>query len=154
VRFQRTYRHPVERVWAAITESDELAHWFPSKVVMDQRVGGSVDFSEDSNTTDSRGTVLVIDPPQRLAYTWGGDELHFDLAPDGTGGCVLTLVNVLDDRSAAARNAAGWSLCLAALDRLVDDAPQDSANLDWKPYYDAYVAEGMPSGAPIPGQPA
>ena len=30
--FERRLSHPVDRVWEAITEPDELQHWFPSKV--------------------------------------------------------------------------------------------------------------------------
>ncbi|MGH3693962.1 MAG: SRPBCC domain-containing protein [Pseudonocardiaceae bacterium] len=37
VRFQRTYPHPIERVWAAVTEPDELSHWFPCAVQIEPR---------------------------------------------------------------------------------------------------------------------
>ena len=29
LRFERHYDHDVERVWRAITDPDELRHWFP-----------------------------------------------------------------------------------------------------------------------------
>lgn len=29
LRFERHLDHPVERVWRAITDPDELRHWFP-----------------------------------------------------------------------------------------------------------------------------
>lgn len=29
VRFERTYAHSVDRVWAAVSDPEELAHWFP-----------------------------------------------------------------------------------------------------------------------------
>lgn len=32
VRFERTYAHSVDRVWAAVSDPEELAHWFPSSV--------------------------------------------------------------------------------------------------------------------------
>lgn len=47
VRFRRTYPHPVERVWAAVTEPAELEAWFPSAVSMDPREGGTIEFSGD-----------------------------------------------------------------------------------------------------------
>ncbi len=31
LRFERRLSHPVEVVWRAITESDELERWFPSR---------------------------------------------------------------------------------------------------------------------------
>jgi uncharacterized protein YndB with AHSA1/START domain len=154
VRFERTYSHSVERVWAAITDPGELAHWFPSSVELDQRAGGSISFSGDPHTSPQTGVVLVFDPPCRFAYTWGGDELHFELEPLAAEHCRLVLINVLADRSAAARNAAGWDLCLDELAKLVAGRPGAGPHADpaipWQQRYDTYVAAGMPSGADIP----
>ncbi len=30
LRFERRYRHPVERVWRAVSDPAEMASWFPS----------------------------------------------------------------------------------------------------------------------------
>lgn len=155
VRFQRTYPHPVERLWAAVTETDELSHWFPSAVRMQPHVGGTIEFSGDPNQEPTSGSILTFDPPRRLAFTWGNDELHFELEPVGDDSCTLTLINVLEARDTAARNAAGWSVCLAELDKYAHGetaaGPHSDTAASWKPLYDAYVAAGMPSGAPIPG---
>ena len=155
VRFQRIYPHAIERVWAAVTDPDELSHWFPFAVQIDPRPGGTIEFSDDPNTPPTTGTILVFDPPRRFVFTWSGDELHFELQPVGERDCRLTLINVLDARDTAARNAAGWSVCLAELDKHIAGALADGPHSDtaepWQPYYDAYVADGMPSGAAIPG---
>ena len=74
VRFIRTYQHPVERVWAAVTTPDGLCHWFPSQVEIDLRPGGDVIFLGDPHTEDRRGRVLACEPPYYLALTWGDDE--------------------------------------------------------------------------------
>jgi len=157
VRFQRTYPHPPSRVWSAITEPGELAHWFPSKVSLEPYVGGAIEFTEDPNVPPRAGRILAFDPPRLLAYTWGADELHFQLEPTGAAGCVMTLVNVLETRDKAALNSAGWSVCLAELDKhiagKVADGPHSATAEPWQPHYDAYVAAGMPAGAPVPGRP-
>jgi uncharacterized protein YndB with AHSA1/START domain len=155
VRFRRTYPHPVERLWAAVTEPGELAHWFPSTVRMDSHAGGKIEFADDPNLESSSGTILVYEPPRRLAFTWGGDELHFEIEPVDDGSCTLTLINVLAGEDAAARNAAGWTVCLAELAKHVSggtaEGPHSESAEAWRPLYDDYVAAGMPSGAPIPG---
>jgi uncharacterized protein YndB with AHSA1/START domain len=155
VRFRRSYPYPLQRLWAAVTEPDDLKHWFPFRVSMRPRVGGSIEFSDDSGNPPTSGTILAYDPPRRLAYTWGGSELHFELEPTGADGCTLTLVNVLEASDEASRNAAGWSVCLAELDKLITGAraggPHSDTAEDWASFYDAYRAEGMPSGAAIPG---
>ncbi|HYS41783.1 MAG TPA: SRPBCC family protein [Pseudonocardiaceae bacterium] len=155
VRFERTYPHPVSRLWAAITEPDELSHWFPSSVAMKQEVGATIEFTGDPNTEQTTGTILVFDPPHRLAYTWGGDELHFHLSPTGEDECTLTLIDVVEAENAAARNAAGWSVCLAELDKhiagQITSGPHADSAESWQRWYDSYIAAGMPSGAWLPG---
>lgn len=95
----------------------------------------------------------MCDPPRNLAFTWAEDELHFDLDPVGSEHCQLTLTNVLHNRDAAVRNAAGWSVCLGELDQHIageqTDGPHSDSAAPWQPYYDAYLAAGLPSGAEI-----
>ncbi len=157
VRFVRTYEHPIERVWTAVTTPKGLDHWFPSKVEIDLRVGGVVTFSGDPHTDDHGGQVLVCEPPRHLAFTWGDDEVRFDLEPLDDGGCRFTLTNALDSRDAAARNAAGWDVCLGELDKHLGgegaDGPHTESPMVWQSRYDAYVAAGVPSGAEIPDVP-
>jgi uncharacterized protein YndB with AHSA1/START domain len=154
VRFERTFPHPVERVWAAITEPGELVRWFPSAVELEPRAGGSVRFSGDPYAEGSSGVVLAWEPPHRLAFSWGPDELHFTLEDAGEGGCRLVLVNVLDDRTTAARNAGGWHVCLAELVKVLDGVPSRGPHSEdtepWEPVYRAHVEAGLPSGAPVP----
>ena len=154
VRFVRTYPHPIARVWSAITDADELRHWFPSTARIELRVGGAVEFSGDPYMEDSNGAVLACDPPHRLAFSWGDDELHYQLEDLGESQCRLTFINVLHERNTAARNGAGWTVCLAELDRWLagqpSDGPHSESALPWQPVYDAYVAAGVPSGAEIP----
>jgi uncharacterized protein YndB with AHSA1/START domain len=121
---------------------------------MEQRVGGTVRFSGDPHTDDQTGTVLAFDPPHRLAFTWGEDELHLSLEPSDEG-CRLTLINVLAQRDTAARNGAGWHVCLEELTKWLagihSDGPHGATTTAWQPTYDAYRAAGLPSGAPVPG---
>src|SRR3954453_11679881 len=114
VRFERRLAHPVERVWRAVTEPGELAHWFPAGVTVDLRVGGRIAFAFGDD-----GEVTELDPPRRFGFTWGEQALRFELEPaeDGSA-CVLRLTSVLADRDAAARDAAGWHDCLDRLEAL------------------------------------
>ncbi|MFF7970040.1 SRPBCC domain-containing protein [Streptomyces sp. NPDC007905] len=155
VRFSRVHDHPVERVWRFVTDPDELAQWFPSRPDMDLRPGGVIRFSGDPNMPESTGTVLALHPPRHLSFEWGGDELHFDLAEADGGRTRFTLTNVLAAENTAARNSAGWEVCLAALDARAggerSQGPHAGAGARWKEFYDGYVGAGVPSGAPVPG---
>lgn len=155
LRFRRSYPHLPEHVWIMITDPSELAHWFPGAVTLEPRVGGAMTFA-DPNLPSTTGRVLAFDRPHRFAFTWADDEVHLELEPEGDGGCRLTLIDVLDVRDAAARNAAGWSVCLDDLDKLVAGqtaaAQPSSSDASWQDHYDAYVELGWPRGAPIPGR--
>ena len=64
--------------------------------------------------TRGDGVVAAYEPPRLLAYSWGEDHLRFELHrhPDGT---LLVFMHTFADRFKAARDAAGWHLCLDAL---------------------------------------
>jgi uncharacterized protein YndB with AHSA1/START domain len=154
LRFERRLSHPVEVVWRAITESGELEHWFPSRVEVDEmRPGAEMKFVfedmplEGAPTTMS-GRVLEFDPPRRFAFTWGDDHLRFELEPVDDA-CLLRLTVLLDLREKAARDAAGWHVCL---DRLEQRLGKDAVDGEWRGYYEAYQRRGLPAGAPIPGE--
>lgn len=149
VRFSRTYDHPIDRVWQFVTDADELAHWFPSRAEIDLRPGGEVRFSGDPNMPESTGRVLAVDAPHHLSFAWGDDELRFELEELGDNSTRFTLTNVLSEANTAARNGAGWEVCLAALERHADGSP--GSRVPWKEFYDGYLAAGVPSGAPVPG---
>jgi uncharacterized protein YndB with AHSA1/START domain len=156
VRFQRDYPYPIERVWTAITDPGELAHWFPApEITIDGRVGGTITFAGDPHLDGSTGTIVRWQPPTELAFTWGADELRFQLEATDANSCRLVLINILDQGDAAARNAAGWWACLNELARALAGAPGDgphsaaAAEL-WPDSYAAHVAAGLPHGAEIP----
>jgi uncharacterized protein YndB with AHSA1/START domain len=153
--FERRLSHPVDRVWSAITEPDELGHWFPSKVVVEELAAGaemSFEFEDmplDAPSTMS-GRVTDFDPPRLFAFYWGGDHLRFELEPvEGEPACLLRLTVLLDARDKAARDAAGWHVCL---DRLEQELGNGGAAGEWRGYYDEYQRRGVPAGAPVPGE--
>ena len=158
LRFERRLRHPVARVWRALTEPEELAHWFPSAVTVDLRLGGAMAFElAGHDLPPMSGEVVELDPPHRLAFLWGEELLRFELEPaDGGAATLLRFTHLLTERDTAARNAAGWHVCF---DRLEDHlggavagAPGGEPTREWSALYDAYREQGVPAGAPIPGR--
>jgi uncharacterized protein YndB with AHSA1/START domain len=143
VRFERVYPHPVERVWRSITVPEEMASWFPSTVELDLREGGAMRFTfPDREVEPMTGRVVELDPPKLFAFLWGEDLLRLELATEG-GGTRLTLLQMLRAEDEAARNAAGWHVCLDKL------GGEDS---DWDAYYQEYQRRGLPVGAEIPAE--
>jgi uncharacterized protein YndB with AHSA1/START domain len=129
LRFERRLPHSPERVWRALTETTELAAWHPTPFELDHVVGGSVRFrTELGGPPMPVGELLAYEPPHELAYTWGEDELRFTVT-DAAEGCLLVLEHTFEDRFKAARDAAGWELCLQALDgALAGDPARQTAD--------------------------
>lgn len=151
VRLERYLPDPPPVVWRAITERAQLKEWFPCDVIVDGGrwvAGAAISFPFPPEVIDLTltGTVLAVEEPSLLSYTWGADEiLRFELHPDGTG----TRLVLTDQLQAgwAARNAAGWEDCL---DRLAG-LPADPGA--WPRRFAAYSAAFEPVIGPQEGPP-
>ena len=154
LRFERTYPHPPAAVWSAVTEPDELAHWFPATVDVDLRPGGAMRFVfPEGEAPAGEGRVLELEPERRFAFTWGEDELRFELF-EHDDGCRLVFTHFVDSADRAARDLAGWHVCLDRMAHRLGGgdptAPTDELTTEWRELYDAYRERGVPSGAPLP----
>ena len=148
LRFRRALPHPVERVWAALTDAAELKAWFPDGISGEWKVGATLTFGP-AGMDAFTGEVLVVDPPRALEYTWGTDRLRFELE-ESDGGCVLTLLDSIDDLGKAARDSAGWHVCLDKLEAHLggtDVAWTDGER--WKELNPAYAEKFGPDAATI-----
>jgi uncharacterized protein YndB with AHSA1/START domain len=83
VRFERTFAHPVQAVWAAVTDPDALEQWFPTTVWWGQlRPGAPIEFRFPTDRyPPMSGEVIAVEPERRLVFTWGEDRLTFQLEP-------------------------------------------------------------------------
>jgi uncharacterized protein YndB with AHSA1/START domain len=121
LRLQRRLKHAPEKVWRAITDPAELAHWFPARVDVDLRDGGAIRFTFPGEDTTTTGHVVTADPPREFTFVWNDDTLRWLISPDGDGS-LLEFTHTFGRgdpaiaKLAAGRNAAGWDVCLDALD--------------------------------------
>ena len=86
LRMRRELRHPVEKVWRAITEPGQLAGWFPAAVEFDLRLDGPVTFTFETDPgapvdVQTSGVIRAYEPPKLLEYTWGVEVLRWELDP-------------------------------------------------------------------------
>src|SRR2546421_8057794 len=156
--FERRIAHPIESVWQAITDPAELEHWFPTDVEVDLRVGGAMTFTFANQPLAEgpmtmTGEVTELDPPRKFAFLWGEDHLHFALEPiDDGAGCMMRFTVELDARDKAARDGAGWHVCLDVLERRLSGVqtirPHQSD--EWRARYEEYQRRGFPGGASLP----
>jgi uncharacterized protein YndB with AHSA1/START domain len=150
LRFTRELAHPADRVWRAVTEAEHLQAWFPMRIHGDWVVGGPLTFSDpDGRGLEFTGKVLAYQPPSVLEFSWGPDVLRLEIEPRGAG-CTLTLLDTFDELGKAARDAAGWHVCLDLLAAHLDGAGQaGQAGPTWSEIHQDYVAALGPEAATI-----
>lgn len=91
VVIERTMPAPIDRVWKALTEVEEMRHWYFELKEFEARVGFEFEFVVEHEGTTYHHLCQVTEavPPRKLAYTWryqghGGNSLvTWELSPEG-----------------------------------------------------------------------
>jgi uncharacterized protein YndB with AHSA1/START domain len=139
LRFTRDLPHPQPKVWRAITEPGHLRAWFPQRITGEWVTGGELRFSDpEGRGPDFTGEVLAYAPESVLAFRWGTDEIRIELEP-GPGGCRFTLLDTFGELGKAARDAAGWHVCLDALGRELSGDTSPLPPGRWAEVHPGYV---------------
>lgn len=147
LRFERFLPRAVEEVWRAVTDPIEMQSWFPTRIEIDRWETGAafVHHFDGQPLGPLPGKVLDCRKPHRLVFTWGDDTITFELSATD-GGTNFVLTEELG-ASHAARNAAGWEVCL---ERLADRTTTE----DWISRFERYSAIFEPILGPQEGPPA
>jgi uncharacterized protein YndB with AHSA1/START domain len=119
----RKLQQPPPMVWEALTDPAQLSQWAPFHADRNLASIGPVKLvtvaAPDALATDS--TVKRAEAPNLLEYSWGGQDLRWQLEAAGAGTRLTLWHNI--DRGFISWGAAGWHLCLDALDRLTSGHP-------------------------------
>jgi len=150
LRFTRVLPHPQTRVWRAITEPEQLARWFPTTIEGDRRPGAPLRFSfvpEDVPPMD--GEMLAFEPESVMEIQWGPDVVRIELRPVD-GGTELTLLDTLEERGKAARDGAGWHVCLDSLEAALSGESDTRLHMEgWSRVHPHYVESFGPQASTI-----
>ncbi|MEZ5398984.1 MAG: SRPBCC family protein [Bryobacteraceae bacterium] len=119
----RDLRHPPAVVWEAITDPAHLAEWAPFDADRSLAAVGPVKLSTAGAPTPqvSETTVTKAEAPRLLEYSWGGNDLRWELEPHGSGTRLRLWHNIV--RHYIAWGAAGWHICFDVLDRRLAGKP-------------------------------
>ena len=157
LRFERHLKHPVEKVWAALTDPEHRDQWLA--------------LSESAPRPDDRlpvvhapvparqpGTVRTVEPPRLLEYSWRTETGHeepvrWELFPEADGtrlvlthtvrrpiplGFGINVQNgVMTNRLAG--SLAGWHVQIAGLLRVLAGQPCRYSPADWAEQYLHYL---------------
>ncbi len=137
---ERTFRAPIEDVWASITEPERTARWFgpwTGRGAPGETVELTMSFEEGAGTSMVR--IKACEPPRRLLVetddpsgTW---LLEAELS-EAEGTTTLVLTHHLNDAADPGSVGPGWEYYL---DRLVAARDGEPAP-EWDDYYPAQKA--------------
>ena len=134
IRFERHLDHPVERVWASLTEPDQIIQWLCHRVEIEPKVGGHFTLglgATDGEEPEETGQITIFEPPHLLESAEDdGSTLRWELRPQGTG-CLLTFTDTrpLGERASNSVRA-GWHLRMEQLPEALNGRPTDWVALD------------------------
>jgi len=113
-----------EIVFAYFTDPAKMVQWMGTEATLDPRPGGVCRISPAGHEA-MLGEYVEVDPPRRVAFTWGWESAIFatppqsslvevSLTPDG-GGTIVQLVHRRLHPQALAVHRAGWNHYLQRL---------------------------------------
>jgi uncharacterized protein YndB with AHSA1/START domain len=133
----RTFRAPIEDVWASITESERTARWFGSwtgEPGPGRTISFTMTLEEGAPTMDM--IIDACEPPRHLGVRgvdeWGGWRLEAHLS-EAAGITELRFTHHLDEKTNVGDVGPGWEYYLDNLVASRNDAPL----VDFKDYYPA-----------------
>jgi len=115
-----------ETVWELLTDPDQATRWMGQEAAFDLRPGGAYRVGVIPGNVAS-GEFVEIDPPRRLAYTWGWEGggassvlpgstiVEFELSPSGNGTLLRFRHRDLPSAESASSHAHGWDHYLQRL---------------------------------------
>jgi uncharacterized protein YndB with AHSA1/START domain len=167
LRYERRLEHPVERVWEALTEPDQLAQWLAAADELELAEGGrislrwlnipdspdeweehGIELGDVDPAEPATGTITELDPPRVIEYdTDKMGLMRWELRADGDG-CVLVFTNTIElpDEFPVTQTLAGWHIHLDHLADALAGRPIEWSTwtedhmADWERIHDAYAA--------------
>ena len=119
----RELRHSPDKVWLALTDPAHLREWAPFDADGSLATAGPVKLTTVGAPTPmiSETAVKRAEAPRLLEYSWGGNDLRWELEPLGDGTRLTLWHNI--DRRFISWGAAGWHICFDVLDRHLAGSP-------------------------------
>jgi uncharacterized protein YndB with AHSA1/START domain len=139
--------HPPTTVWQALTDPAELREWAPFDADRNLGAVGPVTLSTVATPTPQVSVTSVkrAEAPRLLEYSWGENDMRWELEPLASGTRLTLWHNI--GRKFVAMGAAGWHICFDVLDRFLAGDPigrivgGDAMKFEWKRLHAEYAEQ-------------
>ncbi|MHA6529144.1 SRPBCC family protein [Paenibacillus sp. BAC0078] len=136
--FERHFKHPVDKVWAMLTENALLAKWFPELSIQELSAGGVIKFDmQDGSFIELE--ITDVKTNSILEYTWGNDLVRFELDAEPEGSSLLLVESILEITDHTAKDLSGWHVCLDVISVLLDGEELQNRRQVWEQQFVEYT---------------
>jgi uncharacterized protein YndB with AHSA1/START domain len=157
----RDLSHPPEKVWRALTDPEHLREWAPFDSDRNLGAVGTAKLTTVGapalHVTETQ--IKRADAPSVLEYSWGGQDMRWELEPRSGGATRLKLWHNIN-RPFISMGATGWHVCFDVLGRFLAGQPMgrivgpDAMKVDgWQRLHAEYaklLGVEMPKWSPSP----
>ena len=153
----RELRHPPTIIWQALTDPAQLHEWAPFDADRNLDSTGPVKLSTVATATAqvSETSVTRAEAPTLLEYSWGGNDIRWELEPLANGTRLRLWHNI--GRKFVSMGAAGWHICFDVLDRFLAGDPigrivgREAMKFEWQRLNTEYAKQfGIEAKKPHP----
>jgi uncharacterized protein YndB with AHSA1/START domain len=147
LRYERRLHHPIDKVWAALTDPAQVEEWW-ARAEVELAEGGRARLEWLNGDAVAEGRVSRLEPPTTIEFdTDIHGRLLWELTPDedGTRLTLTVTAELPDDYLASVR--AGWHSHLDFLEAALDGTPVDWPNWPkhvWEKHNAVYEASMRP----------
>ena len=129
LRYHRRLRHPVEKVWEALTDPRQMEAWWAHAAELELAVGGRARLEWLNGPAVAEGRISRLEPLTAIEFD---TDIHgrilWELRPDDEGTrLTLTVTHTIPDEHLT-EVLAGWHVHIDFLEDALDGRPVDWPN--------------------------
>lgn len=146
IRFDLLLEHEIDKVWAALTEPQQLVKWLADADI-ELTIGAQLQLRFSNTGSVINGQVTQVEPPHLLEFTWtspgeAASLVRWELAQEQEG-TRLILKHTLNTCSHLAEMLAGWHTHLEGLPSAILGNHVDWPWERWHETHDLYKQQAL-----------
>jgi uncharacterized protein YndB with AHSA1/START domain len=147
LRYERRLRHPIEQVWAALTDPEQIEEWW-ARAEVELSEGGRARLEWLNGDAVAEGRITRLEPPLAIEFdTEPHGRLLWELRPEGDNTHLTLTVTAALPEDQLAKVVAGWHVHIDFLEDALDGRPVDWADWPedrWQVHFERYEASMRP----------
>lgn len=153
LRLERVFPQSIEKVWNALIDSDERAHWLAAGAI-EPRKGARFRLKWTNTGDEMESTVIDADPPRLLEFFWHQERssdsvVRWELSPEANG-TRFVLTHTLPNLNEGPDALSGWHTHVEMLGYFLRNEPSPWNWSRWRELKAQYIEKLEAQGFELP----